>query len=421
MPKALDADRAKALAREPEDRYANASDLLRDLESVLYSYTPAPGSADLAIFLHRLQAEETAVAEAKAREAARAVPEAEVEQKPRRAKAAPVARRTGTVPKRPRPRRRLRPGARGAARGRGGRRPRPGTAPGVFGSYASRPGEPEAKSRTALYRDRSPSPSLVLGAGIYWLTTRKSAPPVVPRPTPAPRPPRRRRPCAVPTAAPTIDPKKVEEEVQRQMAPEEEGDAEGAGREEAGGPRRRLPQRPAPEAEAVPAGTHGRTGRPTAPRPPPRAEPHRGTDRAAAPPTAVPAPPRAAPAAPRAEVAAAISSGPGPGVVEPELLGKPKIDVPADRAAGRHRRGRVVVLVLVDEEGGVAEASLQQGVAPKSGVNEAVIDAVQKAKFRPATKNGVPGEDVASGRRGRETMIVAVGLQPVSARLQEGK
>jgi hypothetical protein len=60
----------KALAREPDDRYANASDLLRDLDSVLYSYSPAPGSADVAIYLHRLQAEETAVAESKAREAA---------------------------------------------------------------------------------------------------------------------------------------------------------------------------------------------------------------------------------------------------------------------------------------------------------------------------------------------------------------
>ncbi|MGH9367526.1 MAG: protein kinase domain-containing protein, partial [Thermoanaerobaculia bacterium] len=86
VPKPLDTIVLRALAREPEERYANASDLLRDLEQVLYSYSPAPGSADLAIFLHRLQAEEVAAAEVKAREAARAVPEAEVE-KPRRAKA----------------------------------------------------------------------------------------------------------------------------------------------------------------------------------------------------------------------------------------------------------------------------------------------------------------------------------------------
>ncbi len=70
VPQNLDAVVLRALAKDPDERYANASDLLRDLESVLYSYTPAPGSADVAIYLHRLQAEETAVAEAKAREAA---------------------------------------------------------------------------------------------------------------------------------------------------------------------------------------------------------------------------------------------------------------------------------------------------------------------------------------------------------------
>src|SRR5215831_4452628 len=84
----LDAIVLKALAREPEERYANASDMLRDLEAVLYAYTPAPGSADLAIFLHRLQAEEQAIAEVKAREASRAVP-VEPEKK-RKSKGAPV-------------------------------------------------------------------------------------------------------------------------------------------------------------------------------------------------------------------------------------------------------------------------------------------------------------------------------------------
>ena len=46
--------------------------------------------------------------------------------------------------------------------------------------------------------------------------------------------------------------------------------------------------------------------------------------------------------------------------------------------------------MLVDEDGKVVEARLQQGVAPKSGINEAVVDAVRKASFRPATKNGIP-------------------------------
>jgi TonB family protein len=48
------------------------------------------------------------------------------------------------------------------------------------------------------------------------------------------------------------------------------------------------------------------------------------------------------------------------------------------------------VLVLVSEEGQVLEVRLQQGLPSKSGVNEAVMDGVRKARFRPATKNGIP-------------------------------
>ncbi len=95
VPTNLDAVVLKALAKDPDERYANASDLLRDLDSVLYSYTPAPGSADVAIYLHRLQAEETAVADSKAREAA-AQAEREAAPEParkRKSKSAPIARR----------------------------------------------------------------------------------------------------------------------------------------------------------------------------------------------------------------------------------------------------------------------------------------------------------------------------------------
>src|SRR5262249_37802426 len=108
IPKNLDTVVLRCLARDPEERYANASDLLRDLDSVLYSYTPAPGSADVAIYLHRLQAEETAVAEARAREAAQAQAAAALAQtapgasdessRRRKSKAVPI-RRTGQAPK----------------------------------------------------------------------------------------------------------------------------------------------------------------------------------------------------------------------------------------------------------------------------------------------------------------------------------
>ena len=81
--------------------------------------------------------------------------------------------------------------------------------------------------------------------------------------------------------------------------------------------------------------------------------------------------------------------GPGPGVVEPELTSRLSVNYPL--AARRERvSGRVVILALVDENGNVQSAKVQSGVASNTGVNQAIVDAVKKARFRPATKDGVP-------------------------------
>jgi TonB family protein len=384
VPKTLDAIVLRALAKEPDDRYANASDLLRDLEQVLYSYTPAPGSADLAIFLHRMQAEEAAVAEAKAREAARAVPEAEVEQKPKRAKAAPVARRTGTgtVPKAPAPDAAPAPPTPAAKPAAATSEPRPTTSPGVFGAYADQ-AEGEARSRTTRFAVIAAA-VLVLGAGAYWLTTRKSSPPPAPVVVPTVA-----APTAVPVVltptAPAVDPKKVEEEVQRQMAQKKKEMQKALEAEK----RQNASEKAAAAAAAESAPTAAPPAEPTAvPAPPTEApavaEPTAEPTEAPAP---TPVPLHAAPAA-EPELKRGDLVGPGPGVVEPALLSQLNITYPP-LARQQRISGRVVVLVLVDEDGRVAEAKLQQGVAGKSGVNEAVLDAVRRAKYRAASKNGV--------------------------------
>jgi protein TonB len=77
-------------------------------------------------------------------------------------------------------------------------------------------------------------------------------------------------------------------------------------------------------------------------------------------------------------------------VQEPELVSSLKVEYPPIARQQGIRAGRVIVLVLVDEDGKVSQARLQQGVASKSGINEAVIDAVRRARFRPASKNGIP-------------------------------
>ena len=81
--------------------------------------------------------------------------------------------------------------------------------------------------------------------------------------------------------------------------------------------------------------------------------------------------------------------GPGEGVVEPALLSYPRIAYPA-AARQQQISGKVVVLVLVTEEGTASDVKLQQGVASRYGVNEAVLEAIRHAKFRPASKNGTP-------------------------------
>jgi CheY-like chemotaxis protein len=211
----LDAVVMKALAKDPDERYANASDMLRDLDSVLYSYTPAPGSADVAIYLHRLQAEEAAVSEAKAREAAAQAATLESEAEParkRKSKGAPISRRSEPAPRTevsapapPAPTPPARPAPRGGE---------------VFGSL-DRTAEADRKSRTPLFAAIAVAAAVLVGFAVWKLTQRQTPPPpvhAVATPSPA---------AAVPTAvpavvltptAPALDPKAVEAEVQRQLA-----------------------------------------------------------------------------------------------------------------------------------------------------------------------------------------------------------
>src|SRR5438045_9756335 len=52
----IDAIVLKALQKEPADRYQTAAEMAKDIDSLLYTFRPTPTSADLAIFMHRLEA-----------------------------------------------------------------------------------------------------------------------------------------------------------------------------------------------------------------------------------------------------------------------------------------------------------------------------------------------------------------------------
>jgi len=395
VPHNLDAVVLKALAREPDERYANASDLLRDLDSVLYSYTPAPGSADVAIYLHRLQAEEGAVADAQAREAAYAAEEAEptaarksksksvpVSRKPapsspgKPAAAAPSSSPGETAAPPPPP-----PSAAAPSSPAEAPTPVATRAPEVFGSLEAKSAEAETRSRAPLLVAVGLAAAALVGFFV-WRSMKPSiaAPAAVPTPAAAAEPtlaPTSAPVVSVPTAAPAIDAKAVEAEVQRQLAArrkelEKAAAAAGKGAADA------APE-PAPAATLAPA---------------PAAAPIEPTSApVVVPPTAVPVPTAAPTEPPPAPVREPETQrgdlvGPGPGVVEPALAAPPRIVYP-EIARQLRVQGKVIILVLVDESGKVSESRMQQGVS-QSAVNDAVLSAVKNARFRPATKNGIP-------------------------------
>ncbi|HKB79465.1 MAG TPA: TonB family protein, partial [Thermoanaerobaculia bacterium] len=75
VPPEIDRIVLKALQLEPANRYETAGDMARDLDSVLYEMKPTPTSADLAIYMHRLESSPV-VAHAVEPEPAAAVPAA---------------------------------------------------------------------------------------------------------------------------------------------------------------------------------------------------------------------------------------------------------------------------------------------------------------------------------------------------------
>jgi serine/threonine-protein kinase len=398
---ALDAVVLKALAREPDNRYTTGSEMLRDLESVLYSYSPAPGAADLAIYLDRLREARASAAEVRPEAAGRAAAAAPV---PAGSEAVPVAELSAAPAPEFLSEVTAEPVAGQAAEA------------GVFGSFSAARIESEKKGRTPLYIGMAAV--VAIGVLLAVLLTRKG---------PVPAPANAVTPGPAPTAAPVAvdltpaalvptpaarDQRTVEQEVQRQLAAKRlEAKNQKALEMSA-----RLTALPKPAA--VPAAVAARPtqvvvarGEPTAvplaptspppeptqvvlaPPPAPRepAETIASREKAAASPRE-PAPQAAAPPAaapPEAEVSRGDLVGPGPGVVEPALLTPPRINYPP-MARQQKISGRVVILVLVNEQGSVSDARVQKGIGGRNGIDTVVLNAVRSAHFRAATKNGIP-------------------------------
>ncbi len=79
----------------------------------------------------------------------------------------------------------------------------------------------------------------------------------------------------------------------------------------------------------------------------------------------------------------------GRGVEAAEPIDIPDAIYPA-AARGTGLEPKVLLAVLVDEKGAVADVKVKEGDSSHIGFNEAAIAAVWRARFLPATRNGVP-------------------------------
>ena len=76
--------------------------------------------------------------------------------------------------------------------------------------------------------------------------------------------------------------------------------------------------------------------------------------------------------------------------VNAPLLTEKNVPVYPPLAKAQRVQGVVQLLLLVNDKGAVTEVKLVKGVPGRWGLDEAAIDAAKKSKYKPATKDGVP-------------------------------
>ncbi len=381
----------KALARDPGDRFLTAGEMQREIDGILVSLKPAPTQADLGSYLHQLFAAEaragaastfaapTAASPAVAARAPAVTPSAAV---PGRQAEVAVVAPTGVSrieePDAGRSRNMLWLAIGGVA------------AAGLVaylalgrGATTAAPAEPATTTTTGAIAatattgtESTAAPEVGATAGAT--TEAAGGTPVAPGAT-------------APAAGQNVDQlvsdevrrreeelkKKYEDELARRKAELDKLNT----KPQAGATPATTPAAPAPAA--------------TDPAPPPAQE----VPAEAAPSPIVAPPVEEAPPAAIQPVAAAeapqaptVKEGdlvtPGAGVKPPVLVSLTKPEYPA-MARRLKVEGTVVVSLLVDETGRVAETRLESGVSQNVGLNDAALAAARSAVFSPAIKSGV--------------------------------
>ncbi len=428
VPRRVDQIVLKALAKNPQERYQNASEFEKDLHAVLYTYQPSPGPADLAIYMHRLleapqsSDEEIDAAFDKARDMSVPVgPVPPPATPPKKGKGLVIAKaQTGEFarPAIPAP------------------EPRPEPAPrrAVGERAAALPAMGESrKSRTGLVVGIGLAAVALVAGGLFVTKNRWSGarPPVtagVAKTEPAAAstlsavsvaseqagPPA----AALAEPAKVVDPRAVEAEARRVTTEREKALREAAKQAGAAGKPAsasvppaaavglapvKVAEPPGPSEIPATASTVAKgpesaaTAVPIsrAPEPKPAETVAEEPKSVASLPVEVSVPDRAPviPAASSAPVKEGDLVGPGEGVVEPRLvrlgsMSNLPVQARQIRRAADGSIGTPFLMALVDERGGVQEVRVIKPSSYKF-VDEAAIRSLKGATIQPATKDGV--------------------------------
>ena len=358
----------KALAKEPESRYQTAAEMARDIDAVLYEMRPTPTSADLAIYMHRLNTAIPVIAPAPVVEPAAVSVGASVPARP----AADTAAAT----------------------------PQPA---GVKMPTWEGPRPREMKAPIALI---AAAAVVVIAAGIggflWWRGQSKSSAPRVQTAVAAPKPVTTRLvttsvapPPVVDTVAtataapstqpPALDPAKVNEEVQKRLAAERaklEDEARRRRQQAAVQPSTPILQRVVPQPQPV-------VQPPPAPVPQPAIVQQQ--------PAPVPQPivqPQPAPVQPTATVAETPKTREGDLVasgsedVQAHMLRRAAVPYP-QMARIQRVEGTVLINALISETGRVLDVKIIRPINRPVGLNEAAMQIVRNSTFSPPMKDGV--------------------------------
>ncbi len=406
LPKRIDQVVLRVLSKNPQDRYQNASEFEKEINAVLYStYAPAPGPADLAIYMHRLleaspmvsdEQIDAAFASADSGPAPAPVKKGKglvISKKAAPAEAGPVAAET---------------------------EPKPVAVSATPASEVSSPalaaGE-QPKSRAGLFAGIGLAAAALVGVGLY--VSRKGAEPPPPVPSPVvpaveakveptvPQGPTAPAEKVIPGDAVKAEAQRILEEQRKAAAVAATATAVAAAKSGPAAAATR-PAGPATTSAAVSLAPNKPLQAPEPTRPPapepvrPTPEPTRVAEvlptRAPIPTEAPPvrAPDPAPAIAPPANAVPREGElvGAGEGVVEPKLVrlgafsGLPPNAKQLASRRGDNSLGTPTVMALVNEKGAVVQTRMVKPSSYKFA-DEAAVNALKGARFDPPTKNGV--------------------------------